>query len=130
MREDHAVLISENLHKIISHSVYHEFVNPSSFHEMFFSNENLYKLNYYSYKEDVPIFVDSHIDDNDDYYIYIIGLSRSRLSIMKKVKKIPRIVCHSGVAWEKPFRLQMNSSSCNKSMYDIFGPDENIFEVC
>ena len=28
MREDHAVLISENLHKIISHSVYHEFVNP------------------------------------------------------------------------------------------------------
>ena len=66
MSKDHAVLISENLHKIISHSVYHKFVNPSSFHEMFFSNENLYKLNYYSYKEGVSILVDSHTENNDD----------------------------------------------------------------
>ena len=64
MRKDHAVLISENLHKIISHSVYHEFVNPSSFHEIFFSNENLYKLNYYSYIEGVAILVNDYTDDD------------------------------------------------------------------
>ena len=63
MSKDHAVLISENLHKIISHSVYHKFVNPSSFHEMFFSNENLYKLNYYTHnKEGVAILVDHHTE--------------------------------------------------------------------
>ena len=49
---------------------------------------------------------------------------------MEKVKKIPRIVCQSGVAWEKQFRLQLNSSSCSNSMYDIFGPDDSILEVC
>ena len=64
MSKDHAVLISENLHKIISHSVYHEFVNPSSFHEIFFSNENLYKLNYYSYIEGVAILVNDYTDDD------------------------------------------------------------------
>ena len=64
MRKDHAVLISENLHKIISHSVYHEFVNPSSFHEIFFSNENLYKLDYYSYIEGVAILVNDYTDDD------------------------------------------------------------------
>jgi len=66
MSKDHAVLISENLHKIISHSVYHEFVNPSSFQEIFFSNENLYKLNYYFHKDGVAILVDHH-NDHDDH---------------------------------------------------------------
>ncbi|CAD8153468.1 unnamed protein product [Paramecium octaurelia] len=110
--EHYAVLIGDDGHKIIYHSIYNKFINPAVKHQTYFQEENLLKIKEYDFSK----FYNSSNR-------IMIGIAKHAFKYIEISFEDPKITCQSNEVVQKSYVVTLNSTQCeNKTTHADHSP--------
>ncbi|TNV75014.1 hypothetical protein FGO68_gene2284 [Halteria grandinella] len=114
--EHYAVLVGEDGHKIVYHSIYNKFINQSLIQHTYFQEENLLKMKEYDitkkYKTTNRI---------------LVGIAKYEFKYLEIQLNDPTITCYFAEPTIQNYKVKLNSTSCKSKTEQ---QDQSPFSIC